>query len=352
MLASLTSLRFFAALWILLVHLQLRWELDLPWVVKRLFGAGAIGMTFFFTLSGFVLARAYAGSDMSSGLGRYFWRRLARIYPVFLLAWGVNLLLFGFTFDLGTSPVRAKFAGVVADLTLTNAWFPQLFLDGHFHDGSWSLSAEAFFYALFPLAVVWAAKTESGKLRRAIPWFFGAMVFFGLLGKYLPLEPAKLRTGVFYAMPIFRLPEFLAGVFAGVLSIRNDHPPSAGRRLAWWALGCLVFLLAAGKAFTAQVDAAVFGPFFLHLYSYLCARPDGLLSSVLSWRPLVFLGEASYALYLSQLILLSAYSEGLIPIFFSGPLDCFLACLLSSVLVYVLWEQPMRRRMVAWSQAG
>jgi peptidoglycan/LPS O-acetylase OafA/YrhL len=351
MFAPLTSLRFFAALWILLVHLQLRGEFGEPWVLKRIIGAGAVGMTFFFTLSGFVLARAYAEADLASGLGGYFWRRLARIYPVFLLAWGMNLLLFGFTFDLGATPWRAKIAGVLADLTLTNAWFPQLFLDGHFHDGSWSLSAEAFFYALFPFAAIWAARAETVTLRRSIPWLFAAMAFFGMLGKYLPMQPAKLQTGIFYAMPIFRLPEFLAGVFAGVLSMRREHLPPSGRRLAWWGLGCIFFLFTAGKAFTAQVDAAIFGPFFLCLYSYLCANPEGRLAAVLSWRPLVFLGEASYALYLFQLILLAAYYDGLIPVCLSLPVDCFLACMAVAAVVHVLWERPLRRRIVAWADS-
>lgn len=350
MFAPLTSLRFFAALWILLVHLQLRGDLGGPWIIKRLVGAGAIGMTFFFTLSGFVLARAYAGADLEGGIKRYFWRRVARIYPVFLLALALNLLLFGFTFDLGPSPIRAAASGLVADLTLTNAWFPQLFLDGHFHDGSWSLSAEAFFYALFPLALGWAVRVDSSTLRRALPWLFGSMVFFGLLGKYIPMQPPKLVTGVFYAMPIFRLPEFLAGVIAGVLSLRSDHPVTSSRRLLWWAFGCLCFLLAAGKAFTAQVDAAVFGPFFLHLYSYLCAHPQGRFAAWLSWRPLVFLGEASYALYLFQLILLAAYFDGMLPVFFSLPVDCFVACLLTSCVVHVAWERPWRRWIVAWSE--
>ena len=350
MLAPLTSLRFFAALWILLVHLQLRGDLGGPWLVKRLVGAGAIGMTFFFTLSGFVLARAYAGLDLRTDLPRYAWRRVARIYPVFLLALVVNLALFGVTFDLGSSPWRAGAAGLAADLTLTNAWFPQLFLDGHFHDGSWSLSAEAFFYALFPLVVVGAVRLDSATLRRALPWFFGAMVFFGMVGKYLPLAPAKLQTGIFYAMPIFRLPEFLAGVFAGLLSLRADHVATDGRRLAWWAVGGLLYLLLAGKAFTAQVDAAVFGPFFLHLYSYLCAQPGSRLAAWLSWRPLVFLGEASYALYLFQLVLLAAYFEGMLPVFFGPALDCFVACILASCLVHVAWERPWRRWIVAWSE--
>ena len=64
----LTSLRFFAALMVLASHY---WK----------FEAGFSGVTFFYVLSGYVLAINYAGKLVTQGDRRLFWwKRFARIY--------------------------------------------------------------------------------------------------------------------------------------------------------------------------------------------------------------------------------------------------------------------------------
>ena len=44
-------------------------------------------------------------------------------------------LLNGFAGPLGDKPVRSAVVHGLADLTLTNAWFPQMFMGGHGRDG-------------------------------------------------------------------------------------------------------------------------------------------------------------------------------------------------------------------------
>ena len=76
--APLTSLRFFAAMMVVAHHY---WG----------FAAGMSGVTFFFVLSGYVLAINYADCVSTPAERRLFWwKRFARIYPThaltFLLA--------------------------------------------------------------------------------------------------------------------------------------------------------------------------------------------------------------------------------------------------------------------------
>jgi peptidoglycan/LPS O-acetylase OafA/YrhL len=59
--APLTSLRFFAALWVLLFHLRIHLGSQQPFVLERLLLAGPLAMTFFFVLSGFILVVASLG---------------------------------------------------------------------------------------------------------------------------------------------------------------------------------------------------------------------------------------------------------------------------------------------------
>src|SRR3954466_10818588 len=84
-LRSLTGIRWLAALLVFAYHVHvIRYFRDGPagTVVDWLFGAGVTGVSFFFVLSGFVLAWSARDGDPP----RSFWlRRIARVYPVHLV---------------------------------------------------------------------------------------------------------------------------------------------------------------------------------------------------------------------------------------------------------------------------
>jgi peptidoglycan/LPS O-acetylase OafA/YrhL len=116
----------------------------------------------FFVVSGFVIARQYLGrvGDAMS-VGRFMWRRLARIYPLHLatLAFyvGVALALY-FGLAKTDNPARYPFSDLPAQLLLLHA------IDGDrltFNFPSWSLSAEMFCYVLFPIVAALAARRKA-----------------------------------------------------------------------------------------------------------------------------------------------------------------------------------------------
>jgi peptidoglycan/LPS O-acetylase OafA/YrhL len=97
-LPALTSLRFFAALWVVFFHLSTRVAGTLPAAARTVIGRGWMGVPFFFILSGFILAHVY-GRKLSAPAtraerGRFWWARVARVYPLYLLALAVFYPLF------------------------------------------------------------------------------------------------------------------------------------------------------------------------------------------------------------------------------------------------------------------
>ncbi len=139
-LPALTSLRFFAAASIVYFHMQT--FKVLPSVPNPDF---ALGVSFFFVLSGFILAYNYR--DLARGdLGRFYIARFARLFPVHIVTF-VFAALFVLPWNLWT--FGPSLITVPYNLTLTHAWLPLGGLVFSWNAVSWSISAELFFYLLF-----------------------------------------------------------------------------------------------------------------------------------------------------------------------------------------------------------
>ncbi len=347
---ALTSLRFLAALWVFIFHLRI-WHGPIAFgPLDKIIHAGPVGMAFFFVLSGFILALAAEGTDPLADFRGYAVRRFARIYPVYLFIIVAGWLLNGFAGDLGEKPLRSAAAHAVADVTLTNAWFPQLFSGGHGRDGTWSLSAEVFFYALFPLILHHARGLSERALTLGIRWALGLLFFFSILGKYI--QPDSVAGFiVFYSIPIFRLPEFVAGVFAGVLAMRAATTPPSSRQLGWGFLAIVAYFAIFAKSLPFVAHGLFAIPFLLLAFTYFARTSEGPVVRAFAHPALVFLGEASFALYLVQLVTIPWFKEhaaglglGMCP----ALAVCFAVTLVIACLVHLLVERPMRPIVTRW----
>jgi len=94
----LTSLRFIAAFYVFLFHLHIRWPLAKNQYICKILNSGAVGMSIFFILSGFILGYRY-NLTPKLNLKKYYKSRFARIYPIYFVAalitlpWiGVNII--------------------------------------------------------------------------------------------------------------------------------------------------------------------------------------------------------------------------------------------------------------------
>ena len=168
----LTGLRFVAAFYVFLFHIHIRWPLTHQPFVRNILDEGAIGMSLFFVLSGFVLAYRYA--DGRTPLRDYLINRFARIYPVYVVAAVVTLPWIGVGLDTG-SPGElwaslARFAALIfANVFLIQAWFLQFF--SYWNDGaSWSIAVEAFFYVILPVVLPAFARFPCGGWRWSSPF--------------------------------------------------------------------------------------------------------------------------------------------------------------------------------------
>lgn len=345
---SLTGLRFVAAFYVFLFHIHIRWPLTQIPLFKGLLDAGAVGMSVFFMLSGFLLFLGY--HDIKGRVRDYLVNRLARIYPIYFLAGLVTLPWLNI--PLGES-ITENFMGLarmafifVANLFLIQAWFPPLF--SYWNDsGSWSISVEAFCYLLLPLMMPFLAKLSRAGLIRVLLLCYLFSVMVGLASSLYP----GYGLPVFYAMPIFRLPEFIIG--GCVCLLIKDR---ASSRPGWVAQVAVIALVAWYLG-----DFALGLPIYVgHNWIVVPAvafivaslyRGGGPLNWLLSRSWFVWLGKISYCFYSFQALMLLAlidHHAALVeayPVFNDSrilALAVFVVLTCLSALGYYLVEQPAR----------
>jgi peptidoglycan/LPS O-acetylase OafA/YrhL len=186
--ASLTGLRGLAALLVVIGHFSV-WTIVAPraemptWIAQWGGATPGIGMSIFFTLSGYVIALSYAHWNWRERPGfnlvRFFFYRFARLYPAFFVFAILIVVRSPPLRDLSNPEAQAYLA---PHLLLWQSWLPvkyggALVADDLFHV-SWSLSAECGLYFLFGIgAIVVAALPPWQWKSRVVALVFIATAF-------------------------------------------------------------------------------------------------------------------------------------------------------------------------------
>lgn len=342
MIHPLTSLRFIFALMVFATHCTL---------VDDAFGShlvqeGYVGVSFFFVLSGFIIACNYEQRLRERRVGkRAFWMaRAARIYP---LHWLTLLIAALWGLHATTQGGIVWLRHFLASFTLTNAYVP---LPGYyfsFNSPSWSLCCEQLFYFSFPFLV--PLLRSNRRLLAAL----AAAALLLLAGMHF--TPGAYARDLWYVNPLARFPDFLVGMALFRLHRALQHRPPAPRRATLLEAGAvalflLFYLCAAGVPQVYRYSCYYWLPVAAVISVFALNR--GGLSRALSGRFMVLCGEISYGFYLLHMLVLEAYvrwtaATGLHLCWqLSVPL-LLAATLLLSLLSYRFIEQPAKRIITA-----
>lgn len=361
MLDALTGLRFVAAFCVFLHHAKDR--LSIEWWNLGPLGGFAVG--FFFVLSGFILMHVYGKTLKTADIPRFFAARFARIWPVHAACLLLFLLLFRWRFP-PTAP--DELLRVLSQLTLTQTWGTRVEEILGFNGVAWSISVEAFFYALFPFLCL----LDDRRFARA----YAAIVLLTLLALLVgnwsvARHPSGMSTvlAVIQFAPPMRLVEFATGIATARIASRFAPSPVArpsrdsAIEIGALALVCLGYLLLGpAQWIRGLVDpGALFvvqrylpqGPGFALPFAFLIlwlARSRGLVGWLLSRRSMVFLGEISFSFYMVHSMILMLVQNSGVGIGAEWPLGFALslaASLAAASLLHMAIEVPMRDFLLA-----
>lgn len=244
---------------------------------------------FFFVLSGFVISYAYFGRlNTPRQAVRFMWLRFWRLWPLhafFLAVFGVMIALkhsFN-THALVTNILLIQ--GVYTEKTLT------------YNPFAWSISTEFWVYLLFTLLALFFQ-------RRAI--------LIAIAGTLSILAMAYLSTNSLVAIygmgdpvafgPIRCIAGFMAGVVLYAIYYANAEKLSGAARpvLNWLAITSTVAFVAFIALATEGATDVVIYPLSAFMILFVALTPNAPFTRALNSKPLLFLGAASYSIYLSH----------------------------------------------------
>ena len=260
-----------------------------PHVVPGELPGGALGVSLFFALSGYLITTILLEErdrTREISLRRFYARRALRLYPALIVV-VVAATIAAWAQDVG-DPIPDALAAL---LYLTD-FYAQFDVHLNLLLHTWSLAVEEQFYLLWP-AVLVAGLARGWRLE-------------GLVAASIALGIASVGALEYFAggdvipyitfLPTSNLPMIGGGVLLA-LALRTE----SGRRLCarfsgTAAMAGSLALLALGMVFGSAIAFAVV-PIVIPV-AHLLLHRESAFSRALSARPVVWLGERSYGFYL------------------------------------------------------
>ena len=341
---SLTSLRYLAALDVVVTHVN---PYFLTSHLQRVaLSYGYVGVAFFFTLSGFVLTWSCTWQPA----GRFWWNRFSRIWPLQAV---MMVITYVFLWDWAFHPPGP--VGWLLQPFLLQDWDRNQHVYAAGNGPTWSLSCEFFFYLMFPLVIVIVRRLGGRGVLLSAAGVIAVMVAVpALVG---PHVSAATYTWLFFYLPAYRFGEFLIGMLlarAVMLGMRFPRP-SVGYVLGWaafavWVIGLSRYTLGHHGNPVQRPFATVLALpcFALLLVAGASADLSGRSRLMRAWLP-VRLGEWSFALYMvhDSLVTLFTHHGWLMPprgLAGFGYLMVFvMLCTLAAIVAHYGLEKPAER---------
>jgi peptidoglycan/LPS O-acetylase OafA/YrhL len=300
---------------------------------------GLITVSYFMTLSGFVLSMHYTDKIKRHEFEykHFIQKRLIRLFPLHL----VCLLLFIIAFHDFSPATMLK---TIPSFFLIQSWIPVMDIFYGGNGVAWFLSDMLFFYLIFPLVVKFTARFST---RVLLVFSVILMMMITFLAKL-----SNINFEIFYTSPLFRLIDFYLGIL--MFKVYKDLHLRY-RRLSYiqksiyeisaFLLVGIAFLLFISLKITVGGISFFWLPIsYMVIIFALSSHHGGFFTKILSNKVMVRLGQLTFPFYLIHALVISVTSY----LFFRMGLQQhtpfhFIVCLTASFLIAFLLHKYIEK---------
>ena len=311
------------------------------------FSGGYVGVDVFFVISGYLITGLIAPKVAAGSFSiiDFYERRIRRLFPaLFVVFFFTALAAYKFLLPEDLREFGQSLVAATAFVSNMLFWSESGYFDSPaaykplLH--TWSLAVEEQFYVVYPILLLFVFKVMSRHVVSVTMWI--GVISFVLAVWFVEHDPSK----AFYWAPM-RAWELMLGAF---LALGGAPPVTGGfRRTLTASTGMLmlvgsVLLLGENSAFPGI--NALWPCFGTALLIHSHENGSSWISVLLSSRPLLFVGQISYSLYLWHwpAIVFYQYSSGVSTL---SILESMALVVVSLILAMASWrfvEQPFRNR--------
>ncbi len=307
---------------------------------------GFVGVTVFFCLSGYLITSLLV---RELGTGRldvrsFYRRRAARLGPALATVVAVTIVvLLIHRPDLGVGGVLAPAGAAVTYTTSLFDWSHHAFATKDYFNYTWSLSVEEQFYLVWPFALLWGYRRHPRSFAAATAALVVTTLVLDLglgLSRQVKYDPHEYFGSDTNALPI------LVGSLLAIV-VHEGWLSRSLRHLAPWGLVAVALLpvLASRNEIYRPSLVIVEGTVLsLVVLVGVVTRPRSAAGSLLASRPLRWLGERSYSIYLwnvlARIAMLALLGHTVI-----GDVAWIAALVVLAELSYRFVERPLRARL-------
>lgn len=279
---------------------------------------GWAGVQIFFVLSGFLITSVLlADADLSLGLylKRFYWRRLLRIFPLYYLYLGFVAAAYFFT---GKPSLFGRYWPSLLTYTFNLEFLSPSYRNEYTFGHFWSLAIEEQFYLFWPLALYFLdhRRRQTAALAMVLT---GPMVRAAAAAVLTLVNPnSEYVGGAIYEFSLSHIDAFAIGAF---LAMRKPGAEKSAFRLLFFATIALIGCGVAANWFNRGTFAVgtslgyvnhmmhgqeVWGYTLINLWGASLLnvmRIENGFSWLFAWRPLAFIGQISYGMYVYHCVI-------------------------------------------------
>lgn len=300
---------------------------------------GYLGVSFFFILSGFILAYNYKEPFLKKTISfkKFILLRLFRLYPLHILTFLAAAYLSYYN-QLDTLVFWIK---SFSNLFLVQSFIPLKEFYFSFNGVSWSISNELFFYVMFPLLLLLIAKVKK----------------YSLLLLLVPLIIIIVRASVdvnhwdYYINPLFRIFDFFLGVILHDIYKEFKNKPFLKGYPTLLEIAAIVLFIAF-YSFRDNVSQEFRWSLYYWIpmifIIFIFALQRGSISTLLSKSVFLWLGKISFSFYMIHQLVINVLwiLNYKFRFFENGYLligTALLVSIIGSGFIHSYFEEPLNR---------